>query len=90
MSAYVNTFEWYFTQQGIAKGIEQGIEKGIAKGIEKGKLLQSERLLHSLLVRRFGELPGWVDARLTDANASTLESWSLRVLDAKRLEDVFT
>ena len=82
MSAYVNTFEWYFTQQGMQKGIKQGIEQGI----EKGKQI----LLQSLLVRRFGELPGWVNARLADADAGALESWSLRVLDAKRIEDVFT
>lgn len=81
MSAYVNTFEWYFTQRGIAKGIEQGKQLGLQEG--------SERMLSSLLVRRFGELPGWVKARLADADADTLENWSLRVLDAKRLEDVF-
>ena len=85
MSAYVNTLEWYFTQQGIAKGLEQGKQLGLQEGTQRG----AERVLSSLLVRRFGELPGWVNARLADADADTLESLSLRVLDAKRLEDVF-
>ena len=81
MSAYVNTFEWYFTQQGIEKGKLLGLQEGAQRG--------AERVLSSLLVRRFGELPVWVNARLADADADTLESLSLRVLDAKRLEDVF-
>lgn len=85
MSAYVNTFEWVFTEQGIEKGKELGLREGIEKGIEKG----SERLLRSLLSRRFGELPTWVTARLADADADTLERWSLKVLDAQRLEEVF-
>ena len=121
MSAYVNTFEWVFTEQGIAKGLEKGIEQGIEKGIEKGKelgrqegkelgrqegkelgrqegkelgrqegkALGAARVLTSLLVRRFGDLPAWAHARLKDADADTLEQWSLRVLDAGRLEEVF-
>ena len=97
MSAYVNTFEWVFTEQGIAKGLELGRQEGIEKGIEKGKelgrqegkALGAARVLTSQLVRRFGDLPAWAHARLKDADADTLEQWSLRVLDAGRLEEVF-
>ena len=97
MSADVNTFEWVFTEQGIAKGLELGrqegkelgLREGIEEGIEKGKELGAERVLTSLFARRFGDLPTWAHARLKDADADTLEQWSLQVLDATRLEDVF-
>lgn len=95
------SFEWVFTEQGIAKGLElgrqEGKEAGRQEGRQEGKELGlqegahrgAERVLRSLLVRRFGELPGWVNARLHDADADTLEQWSLQMLDAARLEDVF-
>jgi hypothetical protein len=41
------------------------------------------------LRQRFGELPLWVSSRLQQASAEQLERWSLRVLDAPRLELVF-
>ena len=42
------------------------------------------------LQRRFSELPSWSDQRLEQASRQELESWADRVLDAKRLEDVFS
>ncbi len=44
----------------------------------------------SQLTRRFDGLPGWVEERLAQASREQLESWADRVLDAKRLEDVFS
>ncbi len=82
MSGYVNTLEWYFTNLGIEKGIEQGRQLGLGQGAGPGAA-------NSQLVRRFGDLPAWADSRLADADADTLERWSLQVLDARRLEDVF-
>jgi hypothetical protein len=42
-----------------------------------------------LLERLFGELPDGVVERITSADINQLEIWSLRVLDAQSLEDVF-
>ena len=89
MSAYVNTFEWVFTEQGRELGRQEGRQEGKELGLQEGAHRGAVRLLRSLLSRRFGDLPLWVDARLKDADADTLEQWSLRVLDAGRLEDVF-
>ena len=89
MSAYVNTFEWVFTEQGIEKGKELGRQEGKELGRQEGKALGAARILTSQLVRRFGDLPAWAHSRLKDADADTLEQWSLRVLDAARLEEVF-
>ena len=73
MSAYVNSFEYYFTQRGLEKGASRG----------------AERVLRSLLVRRFGELPSSVNDKLAAADAETIERWSLRLLDASSLDEVF-
>lgn len=48
-----------------------------------------QQLLRAQLVRRFGELPAWAIERLAEAEPAALERWSLQLLDAARLEDVF-
>lgn len=62
-----------------------GLEKGIVQGIPRGE----SRLLRRQLARRFGPLPGWVEARLTQVSTSELETWGERVLDAAKLDAVF-
>jgi hypothetical protein len=39
--------------------------------------------------RRFGPLPDWARDRVLAAQAVMVEEWSLRVLDAVTLEEVF-
>jgi len=85
MSTYVNTLESYFTQQGWQKGLQEGKQQGLQEGKNQG----AERLLRSLLERRFGSLPSWVSAKLAAASAEILERWSLQLLDASSLDDVF-
>ncbi len=46
-------------------------------------------MLKDLAERRFGELPPRVVQRVDRADVDTLDSWSARLLDAERLEDVF-
>ena len=48
---------------------------------------KAEMLTH-LLQRRFGDLPPWASQKIADAELSTLEEWSLRILDATTLESV--
>ena len=50
----------------------------LAAVLGKGRLLQ----------RRFGDLPTWASQKIADADLSTLEEWSLRILDATTLESV--
>lgn len=45
--------------------------------------------LRTLLEQRFGELPADVGDRLDKADASTLRTWTRRVLTASSLDDVF-
>jgi hypothetical protein len=72
-------------EQWVQEGIEKGIEKGIVKGIPVGEAL----LLRRQLTRRFGPVPGWVEAKLAGAEPAQLEVWGERVLDAPSLEGVF-
>ncbi len=67
-----------------ARGFQLGLEQGIQQGIQG-----EAALLKRLLKRRFGDLPGWVGERLERASREELETWAERVLEAKRLEDVF-
>ncbi len=53
------------------------------------KLEGGASVLRVQLRRRFESLPEWIDERLGQASQQELESWAARVLDAKRLEDVF-
>ncbi|MBF0161997.1 MAG: DUF4351 domain-containing protein, partial [Magnetococcales bacterium] len=37
------------------------------------------------LQRRFGNLPAWASDKIAKADLSTLEEWSIRILDAPTL-----
>ena len=47
-------------------------------------------LLGKLLTKRFGSLPAKAKKKLQSAHADQLERWTLRVLDATRLDEVFS
>jgi predicted transposase/invertase (TIGR01784 family) len=63
---------------------DEGKAKWMAAGEAKGK---AETLL-KLLAHRFGKLPKEVERRIRGADAETLDSWALRILDAKSPKDV--
>ncbi len=52
--------------------------------------LESEQsLLQRMLTRRFGELPTQLQQLLSQANASQIEQWADRFIDATTLEAIF-
>lgn len=57
--------------------------------IQQGREQGTMTILLRQLERRFGTLPDWTRDRVAAAEAAELEEWSLRVLDAKALADVF-
>ncbi|MDR1280769.1 MAG: DUF4351 domain-containing protein [Opitutaceae bacterium] len=67
-------------------GREEGRQEGREEGRQEGEILVLRRLLR----RRFGDLPGWAEERLTHASTDELEEWSERILDAVIIEDVFS
>jgi predicted transposase YdaD len=70
------------------RGKEEGRAEGEQKGREEGARGEAMNLLSRLLERRFGPLPEPVLAKLAAADLTTLEDWSLRLLEARSLEEV--
>ena len=68
---------------------EKWLEQGRDEGRDEGRLEGQVALLRRQLTRRFGPLPEWAEARLTEAELTQLEAWADRVLDADTLEAVF-
>ena len=77
-------------QEGWQQGRQEGRQEGWRQGQQQGRQAEAARLLQRQLTRRFGLLPAWAEARLRHADTETLECWAERLLDAARLEDVFT
>ena len=75
--------EWL--KQGRQEGMQKGMQEGMQKGMRQGKA----ELLKAQASHRFGELPVWAVERFDRADVDTLDRWSHRLLDARRLEDVF-
>ena len=69
----------------LGPAIRQGLEQGRVEGRSEGMAL----LLESQLQKRFGSLPPTLKERLFAAPPAALAIWSLRVLDASSLQEVF-
>ncbi|MEO5334246.1 MAG: Rpn family recombination-promoting nuclease/putative transposase [Magnetococcus sp. YQC-5] len=81
-----------FAQEILAKGKPEWAamvrQDGILIGEKKGRREEGASMLTRQLQRRFGDLPSWATQKIADAELSTLEEWSLRILDATTLESV--
>ena len=71
--------------EGKEEGIQIGEQKGLQKGLQKGEARVLSRLLH----HRFKDVPSWVQDKIAKADLPILEEWTLRILEAQSLEDVF-
>lgn len=74
-----------FSEQWRRQGREEGLHEGRQEGIQIGQAT----VLKRLLMRRFGELDPAVRVRIDAATPLQLETWSLNVLDAHTLAEVF-
>jgi len=90
---YVTSVERMFIEQGVVQGRQEGLSQGLSQGRQEGRREGWQEgqleLVTRQLTRRFGPLPDWATARLQAADASQLEQWADRVLDAPSLEAVF-
>ena len=71
-------------------GLAKGMEKGLKQGLEQGRQQEALTFLRRLLERKFGQLPGDTETRLTAASLAELEAWGERLLEVNSLEAVFT
>ncbi len=74
--------------QGIQKGLAQGISQGRSEGLRKGLRAQQNTLIRQLR-HKFGRLPTERKLQINQATARQINAWSLSLLDAHTLQDVF-
>lgn len=60
------------------------------EGVQEGRLEGESTLLQRQLTRKFGALPDTLQHRIQAATSAQLETWSLNILDAETLDEVFT
>ena len=68
---------------------DEGLAQGLAEGEARGEVKGQASLLARQLEKRFGPLPSSVKRLLRQAEATTVETWGLRLLEAQTMEDVF-
>jgi flagellar biosynthesis/type III secretory pathway protein FliH len=72
-------------RQGRKEGLQRGLEKGLEKGRQEGEL----NLLRLQINKRFGALPARLEKRLAKLSLAELEAVSLRLFDAKSINELF-
>ncbi|MBF0415433.1 MAG: Rpn family recombination-promoting nuclease/putative transposase [Magnetococcales bacterium] len=70
----------------LAETVGEWSKEWESKGRQKGEATMLTRQLQ----RRFGTIPEWASEKVSKANLSSLEEWSLRIFDAQSLDDVFS
>jgi predicted transposase YdaD len=73
----------------ILQGRQEGLEEGLQEGRREGRQEGRQEILRRLLEKRFGPISKSVEARLASLSASELDAVAVRLLDAKRLEELF-
>jgi predicted transposase YdaD len=71
-------------RRGLEEGRQEGREEGREEGRQEGELMMLRRQLE----KRFGSVPASVAERLAKLSAKELEELSLRLLDARSMEDL--
>jgi predicted transposase/invertase (TIGR01784 family) len=69
----------------ILQGRREGRQEGLQEGLQEGR----HAILRRILEKRFGQIPEWVEKRLTGLPAADLDEVGVRILDASTFEDLF-
>ena len=67
----------------------EGLREGRREGRERGRNETEVAILLRQLRARFGRLPAGTRQRVTDASSVQRNRWSMQLLNAQRLEEVF-
>ncbi len=76
-------------EEGLQQGLERGLEQGLEQGLERGRRQALQDILEQQMLRRLGTVPAHARGRLQQADAAQLADWSLNLLDATTLDQVF-
>ena len=64
-------------------------EEGREKGLEEGRKEGEAALLFRLLELKFGPIPQWATDNIANADKNALENWSLKLISADNLDEIF-
>lgn len=72
----------------IGPAIRQGLDQGRQEGRQEGKHEEAVAMLRRLIVKRFGAIPDWAAEQLGTKSTPELEDLSVRIFDARDVEDL--
>lgn len=72
----------------IGPAIRKGLAQGLEQGLEQGRA-ETREILLSQIEKRFGRVPSAVSSRIAALKPVQLKRVGLRLLDARRIEDLF-
>jgi predicted transposase YdaD len=76
-------------QEGLQEGLQQGRQEGRQEGLQQGQQQGALAVLRKQIEKRFGSLPASMEEHLAALTEPELETVSIRVLDAKSIDDLF-
>lgn len=77
------------TTETIMNHLESMLKKAHDEGLDRGRREAEADVLLRQLAKRFGPLPDGVVTRIRAATPPELDTWALRLLDARGLDEVF-
>ncbi|QDQ88589.1 hypothetical protein FMZ60_14030 [Alcaligenaceae bacterium SJ-26] len=81
---------WAALQHDIAMLDERtALNRATRKGEQQGRQANAVTTFNQLLLRKFGHIPAPIQDRIAAADLTALQQWTLNVLDANRIEEVF-
>ena len=73
----------------LAENLENLVKKEQLEGELRGRLGEARDNLRAQLSFKFGEVPGWVEHRVDQADHEQLKVWSREILFASSLDEMF-
>ncbi len=73
----------------LAENLENLVKKEQLEGEQRGRLGEARDNLRAQLSFKFGEVPGWVENRVDQADHEQLKVWSRDILFASSLDEMF-
>lgn len=77
----------------LAENLENLVKKerleGRQEGLQEGRLAEAREVVRTQLNFKFGDVPEWVEAQLSQADHDQLKGWMREVLFADNLGDMF-